>query len=401
MYKKVTIEQLEVGMYVEAIADQNGVKKISQKGVISSDGTLEKLKEAGVQSVIIDVAKALQMESTNSQSSDPLLEKHDEPEKQVTTSGNEFSAQVSKAYSIYNQAKDLLEKSVSNWSRGEILDINAFISISDTLIDSLFEDQDAMLLATMIRHKDEYLLEHSINVALLMAAFAHYLELPHKLIRELTLGAFLHDIGKVKVDNAILHKPGKLTDDEFEIMKAHVTYGIEAVEGHSSITDVTHAVISEHHEKLDGTGYPNNLKGDEISLYGRMATIVDVYDAITSDRCYKAGMLSSKTFKLMLQASESHFDSELVGKFIKCMGVYPVGSLVELSRGKLGVVIRANKTNPLRPKVKVFYSLTQKHYIEPVEIDLARTYEKDEIQRSLHSEDVGVDIPRFFEEFIL
>ncbi|WP_144394881.1 HD-GYP domain-containing protein [Pleionea sediminis] len=403
MLKKIDINDLVVGMYVEAIADQEGVKKVSQRGVITSEQALEALKSAGVSTVIVDTGKQINLkaekkpsqQSTNQSSSD--LEKSALNEKMPEN----FQLQCTRAHQIYREAKKVLKKSIQNWSKGEVLDVEKFKVLSENLIDGLLEDTDSMHLVTMIRHKDEYLLEHSINVALLMAAFALHMELSREVARELTLGAFLHDIGKVKVDEKILNKPGPLTKEEFEHIKEHVKYGLEAVANDPNVSDTARCVIGEHHEFLDGSGYPGKLIGEQISLYGRMATIVDTYDAITSDRCYQDGQISSKAFRIMLQNTESQYDTELVGKFVKCMGVYPVGSLVELSRGKIGVVIRSNSANPLRPLVKVFYNLKQQHYVEPVDVDLSRAFEKDEIKRSHRGEDLKLDIPRFFEEFII
>lgn len=400
MLKKITIQQLEIGMYVEAIIDQSGVKRLNRKGVVASQDALNSLRNAGVQSLIVDTSRQMKVEPEETGSIDTT-----ETEKKKvalnTSSHLDYQSQCSKAYQIYCQAKSVLERAVHNLGKGEVIDIESFIALSDNFIDSIFEDQDALLLASMIREKDEYLLEHSINVALLMAAFARYLELPRETIEKLTLGAFLHDIGKIKVDDEVLNKPGSLTTSEFALMKDHVTFGLAAVDENPKVNEVARQVIAQHHEKLDGSGYPLGLSGDQISQFGRMASIVDVYDAITSERCYKSGRLSSDAFKFMLQSIDTQFDADLVNKFIKCLGVYPVGSLVELTRNRLAVVIRSNSEAPLRPVVKAFYNLRQKHYIEPVDIDLGRSLERDEIKRSLRVQDVDLDIPRFFKEFII
>jgi putative nucleotidyltransferase with HDIG domain len=404
MYKKIPIDKLRPGMHVEAIADQKGKERLKQKGHISSNDGIERLRQAGVISVIIDTARTReQSESPDSE----LVSNQPSSKTQQQTSMSDakrlasFSENVSKARELYNRAKELQKQAMGALQKDEALNLDSFKEMSESLVDSLFSDQDAILCATMIRNKDEYLLEHSINVSILMAAFGRHLELPEQDIRDLALGAFLHDIGKIKVDDAILMKPGKLTVEEFDEMKRHVEYGLEAVEGLAGLPPIAREVIALHHEKLSGDGYPKQLPADDINQYGRMATIVDCYDAITANRCYKDGELSAKAFKILLAESGTHFDYQLVGQFIKCMGVFPVGSLVELKSGRLGMVLRANKRYPLRPMIKVFYNLRGEHFIEAKDIDLGRSYETDEIERGRRAENLNIDLPRFFDDFLV
>ena len=404
MYKKISIDKLRPGMHVEAIADQQGQERLKQKGHISSQEGIERLRQAGVISVIIDTARTReQPEATDSEVASKQQDSLVEQQTIVSKIGRvaSFSENVSKARELYNRAKELQKQAMGALQKDEALNLNAFKEMSESLVDSLFSDQDAILCATMIRNKDEYLLEHSINVSILMAAFGRFLELPEQDIKDLALGAFLHDIGKIKVDDAILMKPGKLTADEYTEMKRHVEYGLQAVEGMVGLPPIAREVIALHHEKLSGDGYPKQLQADDINQYGRMATIVDCYDAITANRCYKDGELSAKAFKILLAEAGTHFDYQLVGQFIKCMGVFPVGSLVELKSGRIGMVLRANKRYLLRPLVKVFYSLRGEHFIEARDIDLGRSYETDEIERGRRAENLNIDLPKFFDDFLV
>ncbi len=393
MFKKIQIEELAPGMYVEAIAEKTANCRVSQKGYVKTDSGIAKLKQAGVISVIVDTGKFLapdngqKVDSINHQSS-----KSKQP--------SNFNQQVAKAKVLYRKAKELQHQAFQSISEGTALNVEPFVELADKFIDSLFEDQDALMFAAMIRNKDEYLLEHSINVSILLATFARHLNWNEEDLREIALGGFLHDIGKIKVEDAILQKPGKLTAEEYAEMKRHVEYGLEAVAEMSELSSIARDVIGMHHEKLDGSGYPNGLTGEQISLTGKMAAICDCYDAITANRCYKEGEVSGRAFKILLADSGKHFDSELVGQFIKCLGVYPVGTLVALSSGKLGVVTRVNRNSPLRPKVKVFYNWRQNHYIEPKDVDLGRSYVTDEIERSVKAESLGIDLPKFFDEFL-
>lgn len=402
MFKKLTIDKLQPGMFVEAIAETSepstggATRRVSQKGILRSESAIEQLKEAGVLSVIVDTARQIDLDNTEPQVTSVVA-----THKSSQAGAKSFDESLSNARALYQKAKELQAKALDTFAKGQEIDIQPMVDMSDQLIESLFDNQDAMLCAAMMRTKDDYLLEHSINVALLLAAFSKHLGMEQKIIRQLTLGGFVHDIGKIKVDDAILKKPGRLTDEEFAEMKRHVEYGIEAVQTIENLPDISRQIIALHHEKLDGSGYPNQFQGDEISQYGRMAAICDCYDAITASRCYKEGVISSRAFKVLLADSGKHFDGALVSQFIKCLGVYPVGSLVELKSGKLGIVIKSNQQAPLRPMVKVFYNLRHRHFIETKDLDLARISLNDEIERTVTQDSLDIDIPRFFEEFLL
>ncbi|WMS88340.1 HD-GYP domain-containing protein [Pleionea litopenaei] len=394
MFKKVAIEQLSVGMYVEAVAESKAggsATKVIQKGIIKSTETIEKLGKLGISSLIIDTAKSI---GDNQQ---PTTHPAASPRVKKTRS---FSDKLNDAQAMYLRAKELQAQAMDNIYEGKSLNLEGFVELSDEFVDSLFDDPDALLCVSMMKNKDDYLLEHSINVALLLGAFAGYLKMPEKDVKSLILGGFLHDIGKVKIADEILKKPGRLTPEEYQVMQRHVEYGEAAVEGLQGLPDIARQVMLQHHEKLNGNGYPRGLDKDSISLYGKMAAIADCYDAITSTRCYKDGEVSGRAFKILLNDSGSHFDAGLVGKFIKCIGVYPVGTVVALKSGRLGIVLRRNKQNPLRPLVRVFYNLRHKHYIEAKEVDLSRAYEDDEIEKSMRGESLDIDVPKYFKEFL-
>ncbi len=393
MFKKISIDELTPGMYVEAVAEKTSQSRVSQKGYIKSEVGIKQLKQSGVLSVIVDTGKYIapkDVESIETVNSSSISGK-----KKLN-----FSQQLAKAQVLYKKAKELQHQAFRNISEGAALDLEPFVELADKFIDSLFEDQDALMLAAMIRNKDEYLLEHSINVSILLTTFARHLNWPEADIREVALGGFLHDIGKIKVEDAILQKPGRLTAEEYTEMKRHVEYGLEAISELPELSAIARDVIGMHHEKLDGSGYPKGLTGEQISLTGKMAAICDCYDAITANRVYKEGEVSGRAFKILMTDSGKHFDADLVGQFIKCLGVFPVGTLVALSNGKLGIVTRVNREFPLRPKVKIFYNWRQNHFLEPKDVDLARSYVSDEIERSVKAETLGIDLPKFLNEFL-
>ena len=238
-------------------------------------------------------------------------------------------------------------------------------------------------------------MEHSLNVGMLLANFGRFLELERPVLRELTIGGLLHDTGKIMIPDHILHKPGRLTEDEFIIMKSHVNHSISILNESKGITPIMMTVAACHHERLDGKGYPHGLPGERLNLYARMITVVDVYDALTADRCYKAGMPATAAFRILLQGAGSQFDEELVRKFIKCMGIHPVGTLVKLQSGKLAIVVERNEDAPLQPKVKVIYSTVGQHHLEVKLLDLARPGVNETIEGVVDPKSFGIDMSRY------
>ncbi len=392
--KSISIKDLKVGMYVEAILEQSGKKQVVQQGLIKDSDVLHSLKKSGVLKVSVNLSKS-QLENKLETADKSSVETIDKK----SLSGN--SKDVTAARRLYDQAKVLQAKTLQSFKDGQVIDIKPIAEVSDHLVDLLFNSKDALLCASMIRTKDEYLLEHSINVSILLATFARFLGLAEPVIRDLALGGFLHDIGKIKVPDHILNKPGALTVQEYELMKQHVNFGLEAVLEIEGFSEVSREVIGLHHEKLNGNGYPNRISENGIGQYGRMAAIVDCFDAITANRVYKESELSTKAFKILLADSDTHFDKGLVVSFIKCLGVYPVGSLVELSNGRLGLVLQSNNSNPLKPKLKVFYNWREKRFIEISEIDLSVRKDNLEIVKSINTNQLPFDFTQFFNEYMI
>jgi len=230
---------------------------------------------------------------------------------------------------------------------------------------------------------------------MLLANFGRFLELERPILRELTIGGLLHDTGKIMIPDAVLHKPAKLSDDEFTLMKSHVTHSIALLRDAKGITDIMMTVAACHHERLDGRGYPHGLAAERLDLYARMSTIVDVYDALTANRCYKPGMPATAAFRILLQGAGSQFDEDLVRKFIKCMGIHPVGSLVKLQSGKLAIVVERNEQAPLQPKVKVIYSTIGQHHLEVKLLDLSRSGANEGIESAVDPKAYGIDLRRY------
>ncbi|MBR9790135.1 MAG: HD-GYP domain-containing protein [Gammaproteobacteria bacterium] len=386
----IAIDQLEVGMYVLQIAEQKaGTVQIKTRGRVTSQAIIDQLKHKGIKRLIIDT-------DLSSHAAKPKASEQRQPELDTRVP---LAAELVKAESLYQQGIVLQKSLYDAVQEGTPFDDFVPAEFARALVGSLDRNPDALLLLSRICEKDTYLLEHSLNVGILSAHFARSLGMSQPEIEAAAYSGLLHDLGKIKIPDEILHKPGRLTEDEMDVMKKHVEYGVEFLSA-MKLDPGLIKVVSEHHERLDGLGYPYRLSGEEISYNGRILAITDMYDALTADRCYKAGMPSQKALQILMKDSETKLDATLLQQFIKCMGIYPLGSLVELSNQRVAMVMHQNEHQPLRPVVKTFYSISGGHYITPKDVDLSKDLQIN-IVKAVTPAQYNIDINRFFKESIM
>ena len=395
--KKLPVSKLLPGMFVQSVTKQTGRVKIKSQGWVKTQTSIDKLIKAGILEVEIDPDKTLtETVPEKEQTKTPATKIKRDPWQKTHSAAQEMN----KAKKLYDEAKTLQIKAFKDIKSGLNIDIAPFRELASGFMDSVFRNQDALACLTQMRQKDAYLLEHSINVSILMGIFAKHLNIEKDIIVELTTGALLHDIGKIKTPDEVLNKPGRLTEAEFEIMKQHAVYSKQILE-ESGLTGIAVDIAGMHHERIDGTGYPFSKKGSEISQYVRMASIVDVYDALTAERVYKSGMEPIKAFKILKDGCPNSFDGELLTKFIQCIGIHPVGTLVKLSSQKVGLVTESNPAMPLKPIVKTFYSAKHSRYTEVLDIDLSNKRIEDSLETTVKAGDFNIDLERFYKNSVL
>jgi len=403
MLKKISVKELKPGMYVTNIS-QEGVKLGSdqREGRIKDEATVKALQQRGVKDLIIDTEQgddseeAVALEPADD-SRDLAGEIHTTSEKtteSVEIQTASFEQEFKKAGKIHNEALGLVNNALEAAQNGQAIDTKPFEEMASNFMDSVVRNQNALACLSRIRDKDSYLMEHSVNVAVLMSILGKYLELDNRYLHQCVTGALLHDIGKVMIPDTILHKPGKLTDDEFTIMKRHSLYSQKILEKSKGFPQVSINVAGQHHERLDGKGYPAGLAGDEVTQEARMASVVDVYDAITADRVYHDGMTPSTALKRMLEWCGPHLDVKYVHAFIKAMGVYPVGSLVELDNGMAGIVIEETAST-MKPVLRIIYSLKSNCFVEVTRLDLSKEGKAVSIVKAIDPVDHGIKLKDF------
>ncbi len=261
---------------------------------------------------------------------------------------------------VHSKAHEYVGQMLADARLGQSLDVAAARTVVHEMVDAIVADENALVWLTQLKSRDEYTTLHSINVCILALLFGRHLGYDVEQLNEIGHGALLHDIGKMKVPLAILNKPTAPTAEELALLKQHPSLGYELLKESKSISPAALDIVYSHHERVDGSGYPRGLQGDQIGEYALLVSVVDVYDAITSDRVYHLGISPHEALNLMYQWAHKSFPSHLLEEFIKCLGIYPIGSIVELNTGEVGVVMTVNRRHHLRPIITLVLD-TEKH----------------------------------------
>lgn len=287
---------------------------------------------------------------------------------------------------------------------GKSIDTPAAKQAVSECVDRIIHNPEAMVLLSNIKNKDAYTSEHSMNVAILSIVLGRKLGMPRHELEELGLSGMLHDVGKVLTPIEILNKPGRLTVEEMLIMKMHPTQGRDVLLSSDGIASAALDVAHGHHERLDGSGYPRGITEQNTTLFTKIVSVTDTFDAITSDRVYGHGRTTIEAFKILQACGGNRYRSDLVNEFIDAIGVYPPGSVVQLTNGQIGVVVQGNPKYKLRPKVLVVKQNAQEP-VTPHYVDLAEPHDNDKgrlsISRMLRAQDVGIDTHLFRERRFL
>lgn len=279
--------------------------------------------------------------------------------------------EIRSATGHYEDAKSVAKTIMSGLRVGRTLDINRARDVVDKCVDSILRNDDALLLLTKLKHKHDYTAEHCLNVSILAAAFGKRLGMLEEEIRTLGLCGLLHDIGKSKVPTEILQKPGSLTPEEYGIMQNHANWGRDMLMALPKVVHATIDVAYNHHERLDGKGYPRGLLDYQIPYLAKIVAIVDTYDAITSNRAYDRGRSSMEALEIIHRFRGTQFDAELAKEFVLMIGIYPPGSIVEMASGEVAIVIRSNPKNRRKPGVMLVRDANKKRLPKYRLVDLS------------------------------
>jgi HD-GYP domain-containing protein (c-di-GMP phosphodiesterase class II) len=402
MLKKVDSSQLRVGMFIHDL-DCGWMEHpfVRNRFVITRDDEIRKILNAGIRGVTIDCARGLDVKdapTVEEAAAATEAEVTAIAEKPVAPLRATLAEEYDRAAAIRRQAAGLVRTVMQDARLGKAVELDKVSPVVENITASILRNASALLGLSVIKNKDDYTFLHSVSVCTLLVAFCRSRKLDADTTYQAGIGGLLHDTGKALVPDHILNKPGRLTDEEFDLVRKHPKDGYDILRRTPGIGAIPLDITLHHHERRDGTGYPDRQAEQAISEMAQMAAIVDVYDAITADRCYHKGMPAAEALRKMYEWSKFHFSPTLMQEFMRCVGIYPVGTLVLLESGRLGVVVEPHETSLLTPKVNVFYSTKSQTYIKPETVDLARGLGfggGDKILRHESPEKWSVDPQRF------
>ena len=377
MLRKIPVDQLTLGMHLQAFCGAWLDHPFWRtKFVLVDPNDLVLIRESNITEVWIDATKGKDIAPQNVSACTEILAAEDIPaEPPVVQNKATFADEVKKAGQIVNKGKEAVLSMFQEARMGKAIEAEAAAPLVEEISNSVMRNPGALISLARLKTADDYTYMHSVAVCALMIALARQLGLDEQETREAGMAGLLHDLGKAMIPMEVLNKPGKLTDEEFAVVKTHPEEGHKLLLQGKGINEITRDVCLHHHEKADGSGYPKGLNNDSMSLYAKMGAVCDVYDAITSNRPYKAGWDPAESIKRMAEW-KGHFDPAVFQAFVKSLGIYPIGSLVRLESGKLAIVVEQGEKSLLSPKVKTFFSTRSQAYIKPETIDLARSAEK-------------------------
>lgn len=282
-----------------------------------------------------------------------------------------FEEELPAAKQVYRAAKTIVEDAMRDVRMGRAINMDAVHGVVSDMADSVLRNPDALTSLSRLKRFDEYTFYHSVNTALLAISLGRALGFDGGPLHELGVGTLLHDIGKTRIPPEILNKPGRFDPHEYELMKQHVLRGVEVLSEKTGLPETCVKPALEHHERVDGTGYPYRRRKGELSRFGLITAVVDIYDAITSDRCYHKAKPAHEALQfLFLISQRGHLDHEIVQRFIQVVGVYPVGSVVELNTGEVAIVRRVHHAAPLRPSLLIIKGPGNTLLPHPLDVDL-------------------------------
>ena len=375
MTKRIGIDELQPGMLIEKL-DRSWLSTpfFRHKITIISHQQIAQLKACGVQTVVVrldaeEIREApTPEEGLPNDSNVPVVEEPVSAPPVVP-----FEEELAVAKEVYQAAKIVIQTAMNDTRLGRAINVEAVREVVSDMADSVFRNRDALPSLSRLKRFDEYTFYHSVNTSLLAMSLGQSLGFDRAAIHLAGVGTLLHDIGKMKIPLEILNKPGRFEAHEIEIMKQHVLRGVEVLSSTTGLGDSYVQPALEHHERVNGAGYPHRRAKQDISQFGLITAVVDIYDAMTSDRCYHKGKPAHEILQLLYRLSlEGHLDSTLVQRFIQVVGVYPVGSVVELNTGETGIVKQVNHEAPLAPVVLLVKSAGNTLLSSPHEQDLSR-----------------------------
>jgi len=392
LLKRISTSDLRIGMFVEEFCGSWMDHPFWRaRFLIMDTAQLERIRDSGVTEVWIDSSKGLDVDAPkakveNRDAANAKIERElkgvaADAARQRNRAAN-LDGELERASKIIRESRRVVLDMFGEARMGSVRSLAGADRVVDAITDSVQRHPSAVVGLARLKTADSYTFMHSMAVCALMTSLARTLDFSEDEVKVAAMAGLLHDVGKAQIPTSIINKTGTLDDQEWDLMRSHPERGFTMLEGTDGVTPEIRDAVIHHHEKMDGSGYPHKLKGDQISLLARMNAVCDVYDAITSDRAYKPGWQPTVAIRKMTEWV-GHFDDKIFKAFVRTVGIYPVGSLVRLKSQRLAVVVDHDPAHLLQPTVKAFFSLKSKMYVQPVLVNLV----KDDGERIVGIED--------------
>jgi len=408
--EQINIDKVKIGMYIDNL-NVSWFKHsfMSNSFLITNEKDLTKLLKlkSSTKHVYIDTEKGFyQHEKKNTQdikNSDIKQDLH--PSSHIPKDSLPLKEELKVSRKIYHNTRKVIENVFTNLKKGKNINWESLFTCIDDMTGSVLRNKDAFLNLSVIKNHDNYTFYHSLNVCCLCITMGRYMRFFKEDLFALGIGALLHDIGKIRIPAEILNKPGKLTEEEFSIVKKHPDYAFEMLSGYSGLRWDSIYLAQQHHERINGKGYPLGLKGNKINQFALIAAIADVFDAMTTERPYRKAMPPDVAMKIIMNGSDQKFSSDYITKFTQMIGVYPTSTALELDNREIGIVAAPNHLEPERPKLIIIMDSDHKKLAKPKLIDLAKEeYIRVDIARCLKKDEINIGEQkkiRIIENFIL
>ena len=300
------------------------------------------------------------------------------------------------ARTVYEECNAAIESIYSAAGEEGVIDVKEASKTTTGIVDSVLRNPDAFMLLQRIKSRDEYRYTHAINSCALAATFCRHLGFSKNEILDISMGALMLDVGSIKLPDSLIETNEPLNPLAMKMLRHHVQFGVEILDKTPELPQVVREMVQTHHERINGKGYPRGLKGDQIPVSGRIAAIVDCYDAMISTRPYKQKVSPMAAISTIYNWRNIDFQEDLIEQFIQCIGAYPTGSLVELTSGQIGIVMSQNRIRRLYPKILLILTAEGEPYENPHMLDLWDYFQKTkgealEIRKAIEAEELGID----------
>lgn len=400
---KIDVKDLRVGMYIAKLDKPWLESKFLFQGFeLKNQADIDAVKNECT-FVYIDVKKqnkTKKITSSNTPYSKGWLDERTPPQKLSC-----FEEEIDRAGYVYKETSTLVKSFMEEVRLGKSINVEIAKKAVAECVDSVLHSPDALLWMTQLKNRDLYTSQHSMNVCILAIALGRQINLPVDELNNVGLCGMMHDMGKMQIPLDILNKPGKLEPEELKIMQTHAELGWKLLMSSSGMYGGAIDVAHSHHERLDGKGYPRQLSAHQITPYSRIVAIVDMYDAITSDRIYQNGRTHLEAINIMTKVCGTHLDSGLTYKFIECLGIYPPGSIVELSNGEIAIVVEVNPKHKINPKIILLLDEDKQprpeRLVDLSKIDLDASGHGYRIKNIVRAEKYGIDLSTYYHNGII